>query len=146
MKNSNFIWTDLSTFGLESTKDFYTKLFGWQYQDADGYHTGYEGANPAAGIYQMPEKFQKMGMPSFWMSYISISNIDNVVAQAKQMGGIVEIEPTDFMRQSKIALIRDPSGAGFTVLEGPDFGGKDTNGAHGRLTWNELYVLSLIHI
>ena len=130
----------LSTFDLGATKDFYAKVFGWQYHDEDGYQFAYTGNKQSAGIYIMPEKFQQMGMPSFWMSYISVTNIHDVVAQAKQMGGKVEIEPTDFGEQGQIALIRDPSGAGFTVWNGPDFDGKDGDGTHGRMVWNELYV------
>ncbi len=140
MKNSNFVWTDLSTFDLDATKGFYEKIFGWQYHAEAGYHLGYVGDQQAAGVYVMPEKFQKMRMPSFWMSYILVTDINTVVEKAKQMGGIVEVKPTDFMGGGQISLIRDPSGAGFTVWEGPDLGGKDEGAQHGRMAWNELYV------
>lgn len=140
MKDSNFVWTDLSTFDLIAAKKFYSKIFGWDYQAEEGYHIGYVEEHQAAGIFTMPEKFQKIGLPSFWMSYISVTDIDTVVAQAQQMGGIIEVKPTDFMGQGKIALIRDPSGAGFTVWEGSEIGGKDASGTPGRMAWNELYV------
>ncbi|MEM7032771.1 MAG: VOC family protein [Chloroflexota bacterium] len=140
MKDCNFIWTDLSTFDLGASKDFYTQIFGWQFKPDDDYHFAYVGLKQAAGLFVMPEKFQQMGLPSFWMSYMSVTDIERVVDQAKTMGGIVEVKPTDFIGQGKIALIRDPAGAGFTVWEGPDLAGKDTAGAHGRMSWNELYV------
>ena len=140
MNNSNFIWADLSTFDLVAAKQFYTKVFGWIYEDNDGYEIGHVGVNQSAGIYTMPEKFQQMNMPSFWMSYISVNDIDAVVAQAKAHGGIIEIEPTNFMGKDKISLIRDPAGAGFTIWDGSDLRGKDTKGTQGRMAWNELYV------
>lgn len=140
MKNSNFVWTDLSTFDMDATQGFYAKIFDWDFMAQDDYHFGYAGQEQSAGVFVMPEKFQQMGLPSFWMSYISVTGIDNVAAKAKEMGGIVEVKPTDFLGQGKIALIRDPSGAGFTVWEGPDLGGKDAGGAHGRMAWNELII------
>jgi predicted enzyme related to lactoylglutathione lyase len=33
---------------------------------------------------------------------------------------IIEIEPMAFDAQARVALVRDPSGAGFTLYEGPD--------------------------
>ena len=140
LENSNFIWTDLSTFDLEATKYFYTKIFGWQYKSEDDYHFGYLDSKQVAGLFVMPDKFQKIGLPSFWMSYISVTDIENVVHHAQQMGGMIEVKPTDFMGQGRIALIRDPAGAGFTVWEGTDLKGKDTTGIHGKMVWNELYV------
>lgn len=140
MKNSNFIWSDLSTFDLDATQNFYTKVFGWDFMSEEEYSFGYVGREQAAGVYVMPEKFQQMNLPSFWMSYISVTNIENVVALAQEMGGIIEVKPTDFLGQGQIALIRDPSGAGFTIWEGPDLGGKEADGPHGRMAWNELIV------
>ena len=60
-------------------------------------------------------------MPSFWMSYIHVADLDKVVAKAKRHDDvIVEVEPQTFNKSSRIALVRDPSGAGFTLYEGPD--------------------------
>ena len=70
MDNNDFVWTDLSTFDLANASEFYAELFGWRFRNEDGYHMGCVGANQAAGIYVMPDKFQAMGLPSFWMSYI----------------------------------------------------------------------------
>ncbi|MEM7535554.1 MAG: VOC family protein [Chloroflexota bacterium] len=149
MNNSDFVWTDLSTFDLDAAKQFYTKVFGWiyeGYEDEGGYEIGHIGVNPSVGIYAMPEKFQQMNLPSFWMSYISVRDIDTVVAQAKAHGGIIEIGPTNFMGEDKIVLIRDPAGAGFTVWDGADLRGKDTKGTHGRMAWNELYVSDALQV
>ena len=43
----------------------------------------------------------------------------------------------------RFALIRDPSGAGFTLYEGPDLGGRDRRGRPGNMVWNELHVPAL---
>lgn len=119
MKHGNFVWADLSTFRPGTTNPFYQKLFGWRTSD---YMATLSGA-PVAGIYEMPEKFQKIGMPSFWMSYMAVDDIDQVVAVATEQGGKVEIQPSEFDGGGKYALIRDPLGAGFTVYQGSIFDG-----------------------
>lgn len=141
--NSNFAWADLSTFDLENIKKFYSKLFGWQYQSEQGYNIGLANNKESSGICTMPEKFKKINMPSFWMSYVQVSDIESIVKKSEKNGGKVEVYPEDFGGFGKVALIRDPSGAGFTVYQGKDLKGKDVLGNHGRMTWNELYVSDL---
>jgi len=142
---SNFIWCDLSTFDIKTARDFYQKVFHWKYQETknetinEAYHMAYLGNDAISAIFVMPEFLQKLNMPSFWMSYISVENIDGIVKDAKNHGAIIEIKPMSFDGNSKIALIRDPSGAGFTVYEGKDLKGKYESG-HGRMVWNVLHV------
>ncbi|MEM8571026.1 MAG: VOC family protein [Pseudomonadota bacterium] len=69
-------------------------------------------------------------MPSFWMSYVHVADVDAMVAKArKHPGVIIEVEPQPFNQDARIALVRDPSGAGFTLFEGPDI--KTPTGYHG---------------
>lgn len=130
MTANHFIWTDLSTFDVATAQADYAALFGWRYDQtfdqsiSDSYHMAMQGDAPAAGLFQMPEFFQKIKMPSFWMSYVHVENLEDTLAQARQFdGAIVEIEPTAFDGESRIALLRDPAGAGFTLYEGPEMGG-----------------------
>jgi len=104
---SKFIWADLSTFDIQSAKRFYNQCFGWEYQALDdGYLSCLVQDSPTAGLYTMPEKFQGMGMPSFWMSYVHVDDLEKIVRLAD-------------------ALIRDPAGAGFTCYEGEDPGDRE---------------------
>ena len=112
MNHCDFAWTDLSTFDTGAARAFYAALFGWRFDEQDGYHYAQVGSRKSAGVFAMPRKFQEMGLPSFWMSYISVTDIDQVVERAKEQGAIVEVQPTTFMDQGRIALIRDPAGAG----------------------------------
>lgn len=145
MKN-NFIWCDLSTFDIKRAQRFYSELFGWSYVSMSDrsmkseYLVAHQKENAVSALFVMPEYLQKINMPSFWMSYVQVENIENTVENAKKHDGvIIEIEPTQFDEKSKIALIRDPSGAGFTVYEGPDLDGRYENG-HGRMVWNVHHV------
>ena len=147
MKN-NFIWCDLSTFDIETALDFYSGIFGWKFRKTpdlsmeEDYHIALKGRSTASAVFVMPEYLQEMNMPSFWMSYIGVKNIEEVVDKAKDNGAIIELKPTEFDADSKIALIRDPAGAGFTVYEGKELKGKANTG-HGRMVWNVLHINDL---
>ncbi len=130
-KHGAFLWADLTTFRPETTQSFYRSLFGWGFS-ADAYALADNRGRPAAGVYEMPPFFQKINMPSFWMSYIAVEDVEAAVAQANATGAKVELGPEDFAGGGRYALIRDPLGAGFTVYEGTALDGGYT-GSNGRV-------------
>jgi len=150
--NNNFVWCDLSVYKLQVAMDFYSKVFGWTYYKTtdisidEDYHIAYMGSTPVSAIFTMPSYLQKLNLPSFWMSYIQVDNIDLIVEKAKtHQNVIIEVKPTAFDEKSRIALIRDPSGAGFTIYEGEKLNGRFSAG-HGKMIWNVHHVndLSLV--
>lgn len=145
MPKGDFLWCDLSTFNVENTKGFYAELFGWTFQamtqpDGSPYHIGSTAGGECAAIFEMPQKFQAIGLPSFWMSYVAVDDIDTTVEQARALGGKVEVGPVAFGGNASIALIRDPLGAGFTVYQGGDLQPRRPDAAPGQMAWNALYV------
>lgn len=131
MPQGDFLWCDLSTFHPAQTRAFYRDLMGWSLP-ADDYAIASRGGQPVAGIYEMPQKFQKIGMPSFWMSYIAVDNVEATIEIARTHGGKVELGPEPFEGGGSFALIRDPLGAGFTVYQGRALDGALT-GRGGRV-------------
>lgn len=151
MLPNEFVWCDLSTFDLPQAGRFYRNLFDWDQMsngpDPSGDYEFFNvGRKPSAGIFAMPQFLQEIGMPSFWMSYVRVANLDDSLALAIKLGAKCEIKPTPFDASSRYALIRDPAGAGFTLYEGPDLQGRDIFGSHGRMVWNELHVPDLAQI
>ena len=143
--HGDFTWIDLSTFDVSKAKAFYLDVFQWDYNgDETGYVNCTRSTTPCAGLYEMPEFFQKIKMPSFWMTYISVSDIDSVVTKATELGGKVEIEETNAL--GKVALIRDPAGAGFTCYEGAAKSASAETPQHGRWHWSELFVSDLAKV
>ena len=139
MKHSKFIFSDLSTYDLDVAKQFYSKVFDWDFEyTGDGYHMSYYANKEVSGLYETPKKFKNMNMPSFWMSYIQVENIDKTIENAKKLGGIIELVDKD-QPIGKVALIRDPLGAGFTVYEGTFLNARYENQINA-LVWNELFV------
>jgi len=140
MAHGEFIWCDLSAYEPDKAMSFYASVFGWSWQreTGEGMHIALCGGTPNAALYQMPEKFMQMGMPSFWMSYIAVNDVAAAVATARKMGGKVELGPEEFPGGGRYALIRDPLGAGFTVLEGET--GAPVSGAPGARAGHGLFV------
>ncbi|MEM7377282.1 MAG: VOC family protein [Pseudomonadota bacterium] len=144
---NRFVWADLSTFDLAAAKAFYTDTLGWSYHGADdGYEVCVAGQTATAGLYVMPESFQRINMPSFWMSYVQVADLDQTVAAAEAHGAKIEVPPTPGPGNSRIALVRDPAGAGFTCLEGEL--GTPPHAGHGpgRVVWHELHVSDLARV
>ena len=139
MKTNNFIYADLSTYTPTETISFYEKVFGWKYYKYDEYYTAYIDNMEIAGLYETPVAFKQMRMPHFWMSYIQVANVSETVEKARKLGGIIELE-SNMSDNDKIALIRDTSGAGFTVYEGDQLRNIRTKNIANTLIWNELHV------
>ncbi len=142
---NNFIFADLSTYELKTAKKFYGTVFDWNFITDDGeYHISTYGDKEVAGLYETPKKFKDMNMPSFWMSYIQVTSVEETAKRAKELGGIVELVAVD-NPIGGVALIRDPLGAGFTVYEGNQLNSRFEN-AKNTLVWNELFVSDLTKI
>ncbi|WP_299616834.1 VOC family protein [Pelagibius sp.] len=120
MAYERFIWNDLSTFDMDTARQDYAALFGWSFAGDESYDFASAGGSQSVAVFPMPQRFIDIKMPSFWMSYIRVQNLERTVEAAKEhQGAIVEIGPHRFDDTARIALVRDPSGAGFTLYEGP---------------------------
>ncbi|WP_298511622.1 VOC family protein [uncultured Kordia sp.] len=139
MKTNNFIYADLSTYTPKETISFYETVFGWKYYQYDDYYTAFIKNTEVTGLYETPDKFKQMRMPHFWMSYIQVDNVAETVEKARELGGIIELQ-SEIASNTKIALIRDLSGAGFTVYEGDQLTNVRTKNTANTLIWNELHV------
>lgn len=137
MENT-FIWVDLSSYEPNKTRRFYENVFGWKFYGDENYLTAYVNNREVAGLYETPAKFKAIKMPSFWMSYIQVTTIQEVVQKARGLGGIVEHVEAD-NAIGGIALIRDTLGAGFTVYEGNKLDAK-TDEQPNTFILNELQV------
>ncbi len=121
MAHGHFLWTDLSTYDMQAARADYSDVFSWSFGGDGAYDFASISGQQVAAIFPMPERLAQMNMPSFWMSYIHVDDLDAKVEQARRHEGvIIEVEPQPFSDEARIALVRDPSGAGFTMYERPE--------------------------
>lgn len=140
-------WVDLTTPDATGATDFYTSLFGWVANDVptDGgppYTMLYLGevgdGNLVCGLGpQMPEQ-REAGVPSTWVTYVMVGDVDEMVTAAPGAGGSVVMPAMDVMTQGRMALVADPSGAVIGLWQPRDHQGADAFNTPGTWVWSEL--------
>ena len=113
-----FSWTELTTTDPKAARDFYGKLLGWKFQDMDvgtGTYTVINvGEGGVGGITAVPPN--AAGMPPAWGSYITVDDVDKVVAKVAGLGGRVLLAPMDIPTVGRFATIMDPQGATISLI------------------------------
>ncbi len=131
------LWHDLQTPDVDAATAFYESLFGWQWsvwEEGGGdlqihiHGDDYGGVFPAADT------------PSHWVPFISVPDAAETVERVRAAGGDVVEPPTAEPEFGRTALLADPSGARFGVLEpDPDTEWPGSRRRRNRLSdWNEV--------
>jgi hypothetical protein len=119
-------WTELYTTDAEQAKRFYGSVFSWDTEDMPlpggaGTYTvvsrsggGQEGSH--GGIMQLNADRLPTGV-SYWQPYFAVTDCDASVATATGHGASVLMPGTDMEGVGRMALLRDPEGAFFAVLQ-----------------------------
>lgn len=115
-------WNELSTDDMESAKKFYGTVFGWESetQDTQGgpYVVFSMAGEQLAGMMQKTE--QMADVPNNWMIYFNVASCDTTVQQAAAAGGRIIVPAMDIPDVGRFAVIQDPQGAVFSILETPE--------------------------
>jgi uncharacterized protein len=116
----DFSWHELTTSDVTGALRFYGELFGWQQVAKHDmgpmgtYHlVGPAGASqPSIGMYQSPAD---KPMPTRWLCYVHVTDVDKSANAAKGNGGKVTNGPMEVPGGTWIAHCIDPQGAAFAV-------------------------------
>lgn len=131
-------WVDLASADAAASRDFYTKLFGWQVDvNPDPQYGGYGLAkidgSDAAGIGPKMDP----NAPTAWNLYIGSDDLEALARRVTDNGGTVVMAPFDVGDQGRMAVFQDPAGAFISSWEGTRMGGFQTD-APGSFVWAEL--------
>jgi len=137
-----FVWHDLMTDDVASSRRFYGGLLGWEFEQithplggnytlirADGHYLGGMVLleDPADADY------------SRWLPYLSVADVDAAVRATETAGGTALVGPLDIGNIGRAAAVSDPQGAVLGLLRSragdPD---DSVAAAPGRVVWNEL--------
>jgi predicted enzyme related to lactoylglutathione lyase len=141
-------WYELSTSegSLGAAEAFYGEVLGWTVKDAGmegfDYHLASAGGEMVAGLMVMPA--EAGGMPPFWMIYFAVDDADKAAAAVTAAGGRVHKEPADIPGTGRFAVVADPQGAAFGILQPEPMPGQEGAGGAfdqqkaGHGNWNEL--------
>ncbi len=106
-----FVHVELNTTDAAKAKQFYGKLFDWKLEDmpmpGGAYTMVNVGEGTGGGLMQHPMP----GMPSFWLSYVLVDDVDAATRKVAALGGTVMKDKTEVPGMGWFAIIVDPTGA-----------------------------------
>ncbi|MEV6028542.1 VOC family protein [Streptomyces sp. NPDC052036] len=107
-------WVELLTRVPDRATDFYTTVFGWSVKPSEYYtQWGIAGAD-FGGMVTMGDRFPHE-VPSHWLPYFAVEDVDGMASVATGAGGNILMEPTSLPGGRRIAVLRDPEGAMFGI-------------------------------
>jgi predicted enzyme related to lactoylglutathione lyase len=120
-----FAWNELGTRDVGAAKEFYGAVFGWGFEDHDmgemGTYTEWKQGDASIGGMMDVSGRLPDEIPAHWLVYFAVENTDAAVETAKSSGGAVSFGPID-IPAGRFAIVTDPHGAAFAVIQQPDEG------------------------
>lgn len=113
---------DLLTFDLIGSADFYHRLFGWEFTgDFAGADTTLVRGDPDEGLTVVLTGDgvlgETLGRVARWEVFFDVANVDETIERAWRHGGDVLHSAVGLSDGSRVALLRDPAGAVFGIVE-----------------------------
>jgi predicted enzyme related to lactoylglutathione lyase len=118
--NGAFCWNELATTDLESAQNFYKTLLGWEIKESSAsgggmvYNEIVVGGQSVGGLFQMGPEFGQI--PSHWMAYVAVDDVDAKARQVWELGGKVCVPPTDIPKVGRFCVVNDPTGATLALI------------------------------
>jgi predicted enzyme related to lactoylglutathione lyase len=110
-------WHDLNTPKIAAAGKFYAKVFGWTAEERDFSGNAYSlftlGKKGVCGLW--PEPIKKL--PPCWITYWQVASCAKTVAKAQRLGGGVLMGTTSVPKTCRFAILKDPQGAVFGIVE-----------------------------
>jgi predicted enzyme related to lactoylglutathione lyase len=130
---NSFCWNELATRDIDGAKAFYAAAFGWEGETSAYGDTSYTewklGGRTIGGMIAMNDQWPAE-VPSHWMVYFAVEDVDAAVGRVEELGGKVSVPPSD-TPAGRFAVINDPHGAFFSIItlaQRADEGGGDSEG------------------
>lgn len=136
-------WVELNTTDAGAARPFYQALFGWdatEVRTPQGapYTMLQKGGRDVGGLQDLRDEERAQGAPPHWMLFTCVEAADAAAEQARAQGGTVVAGPYDAADIGRMATLRDPEGAAFSVWEPTGYAGLGLKDAPGALCWTEL--------
>ena len=116
-----WFWMELWAKDAQKMADFYRPLGNYEVTRQEGPGDREElhlvaGGYPRADILEVLRK----DLPSTWLPYVRVKDLQKTVDTVIEAGGYVVIEPSPDIRNGKVAVFLDPLGAAFAAAEWTD--------------------------
>jgi uncharacterized protein len=134
-------WIDTSQPEPEAAVDFYSGLFGWEFEDVmppdspGKYFIARIRGGDVAAVGSIPEGAPPQAM---WNTYVWVDSADETAAKVKDAGGAIVMEPFDVSTAGRMAVFSDPEGAVFCVWQANEHKGARIVNEPVSLVFNAL--------
>ncbi|GAB3723873.1 VOC family protein [Nocardiopsis oceani] len=135
-------WLELGASDVGAALDFYGNVFDWV-PVSGGARTGNyqvmvsDGAF-AAGVGTL---FDEDELPE-WTPFFWVPDLDAAVVRAHDLGGRVEVQPTDVFELGRLAHVTDPQGGWIALWQPGSFSSLQATDRPNSLCWMELWTSS----
>ena len=131
-QHGEFCWTEIATTDLEACKEFYTKIFDWNFQQSENSEIqmkylefGNADGRGFGGMYEMnAEMCGGTIPPPHFMNYIAVDDVDEAASKAFDLGGRIVVPPMDIPQVGRFCVVEDPTGAKFSMIRLQQPGGE----------------------
>lgn len=146
----DFIWYELLTSDIAGAKRFYDAVVGWNIQDRSDFPNDYRmigrsDGKFAGGAMQLTDEMKQHGARPTWLGYVLVPDVDAQAAAIERDGGKVLLPAFDIPNVGRVAMVADPSGAPFYIMNPiPPAGDPEAKSdvfsvdRPQRVRWNEL--------
>ena len=114
-----FCWSEQMSPDPAKAAKHYQALFGYAVEEKDmgpmgTYRVMKRGDRMTCGIMKNP----KDGVPSSWLHYIAVADVDASTRNAKEIGAQVFMEPMDIPKIGRFSVLADPTGSVVALFKG----------------------------
>jgi predicted enzyme related to lactoylglutathione lyase len=114
-------WHELNTWEPEIALAFYGRALGWQFEpaplpDGGAYWIARKEGKPVGGVFELTNP-DYSGIPSHWMTYMTVDDIGKAENDTAKAGGEVTRPSTHIKGLGKLAVVTDSTGAMIGLIE-----------------------------
>ncbi len=120
-KAGEICWRELRTKDLPAAMEFYKRMFGWELPQTKVTPMDYKeivvGDVACGGMMAIDAAWGDDPPPPHWATYIAVANADETAEKITAHGGSVMVPPFDAPGVGRMAMVADPSGANFAIIQ-----------------------------
>ena len=136
-------WVELGTTDQEAAKRFYGQLFGWTMDDSpmgtgETYSILKRNGLDVGGLYDLRPEDRARGVPTHWLVYLTVDDVDAATQKVTALGGRVVGGPMDVGTSGRMTAVADTEGAMFALWQAKEHAGAEIEGEDGAVSWTEL--------
>jgi uncharacterized protein len=140
--HGHFVWAELLTADLSAPRSFYAALLGWTVtempMEPEPYPIFHAGASGIGGMMRVNSDDVPGGVPNQWLPYVGVTDASATFAAAVARGATAIREPLDIPDVGRLAVLSDPWGANFALLQPAYEGVPPLPAPVGHLAWADM--------